>query len=817
MSKCPPAKTLASLGNGSMSNEMLKTIQAHVETCANCKAVLKRLARDTEEAVVSTAGPYYEIGPVPELPGFEIKGELGWGSMGVVYLARWIDSDRLVAVKILREGRKSSIRDRERWLRETRLIGRVPRHNNVVQLLLSGESNGCFYLVLELASGGNLKDRLTAPLPPRVAAELLEAIARAVDHIHGAGLLHLDLKPSNILLDGPPDASWDKVIPRITDFSIARLSEDPLATFSTVVSPRGTPAYMAPEQIRLDGEAIGPAADIHALGSTFYQMLCGHPPFLAASITETYNQVLTQEPVSPRRLVAGLPRDLETICLKCLEKDPSRRYPSAAALADDLRRWLDGLGVQARPISTVQHIWRHARRRPTVASLLLALNVTIILSLVGLFWLWRRSETQRGNSELARAVAEEHYQTANHALNELLAVTLNSFDARIAGQFREVLETARRQQLALRKERQSDPEGVRRLATINRLLALAYIDDARLAEARSLLFESIGLWESVLTPAPFHSKNVGELFMAVGSLGNTLPIRDQPALSHAILARWNALVESSLKLIPDDHEKSYFLYHVSLQRLGIADGYALHGELEEAQMLRDINWAWLHSLPASNLPGTVGDLCFIQNEGYYGSRPGLLDRLRIASGENDSTLELRLRIDATLAQLAARMHGWLPSFGNPTLDVKRKESPEQWADQVVHTLEAQCSSMGRDPNSVPRLAYLMASHFATTTAAAKRRRSQLDDAYAIVEQELALADRIIASYPVEAKGYLLRSEGYVQKAKNGFAANDGTWTTNYALAYEAARQAVSLDPDSETARFTLQNRRERLEGIARSK
>jgi serine/threonine protein kinase len=223
--------------------------------------------------------------------------------MGVVYQAWQPQLARHVAIKVVSASVGIGAEDRRRWLREAQAIGRV-RHPNVVQLHEAGEQDGCLYLVLDLIAGGSLADRMTGPLPVQVAVELMVAIARAVDQIHRAGMLQLDIKPSNILLDGRPGAPWDQVAPMLADFGIARSGDDPGATTIGPIGVRGTPSFMAPEQIAGDRTTIGVRSDVFALGATLYSLLTGRPPFQAASVIETLDLVRTR-PVEDARPRSG--------------------------------------------------------------------------------------------------------------------------------------------------------------------------------------------------------------------------------------------------------------------------------------------------------------------------------------------------------------------------------------------------------------------------------------------------------------------------------------------------------------------------------
>jgi hypothetical protein len=309
----------------------------------------------------------------PVVPGFEILEELGRGGMGVVYWARQINLNRLVALKMILAGAHAGSVALARFHKEAQAVASL-RHPDIVQIHDVGETGGLPYFCLELIDGGSLAARIGGrPQHIRQAASTIRILARAINAAHRQGIVHRDLKPDNILLtaDGRP---------KITDFGLAkRLGDDTNQTRTGNIV--GTPDYMAPEQARGDADDAGPKVDQHALGSILYELLTGHPPFRGSTPFDTIEQLCTQEPVPPSRLRPNIPRDLETICLKCLQKEPHRRYPDADALADDLDRFLEGQQVLARRISAVEHLGRRCRRNPCVASLVaavLVLSVTVV-------------------------------------------------------------------------------------------------------------------------------------------------------------------------------------------------------------------------------------------------------------------------------------------------------------------------------------------------------------------------------------------------------------------------------------------------------
>ena len=320
--------------------------------------------------------------------------------MGVVYKARQIRLNRLCALKMILPGEHTGAEFRARFLAEAETIARL-RHPNIVQIYGLGDHDGRPYFEMEYIEGGSLARRLDGtPWAPEPAARMVAVLARAIGDAHRLGIVHRDLKPANVLL-------MDDETPKVVDFGLAKtLEADSNLTQSGVFF--GTPSYAAPEQVEGLTKTVGPAADIYALGAIFYHMLTGRPPFQAATVLQTLEQVKTADPVPPSRLQPGLPRDAETICLKCLQKDPQRRYADAAALAEDLDRFLAGRAILARPTGAAEHLRKWIRRRPAVALLSAAVVAVTVLGFILVSWQWRRAEAKAA----AEAAANERAQQA---------------------------------------------------------------------------------------------------------------------------------------------------------------------------------------------------------------------------------------------------------------------------------------------------------------------------------------------------------------------------------------------------------------------
>lgn len=358
------------------------------------ETLLNSVVADTNSVSMTGSETVRIAGQCPDIPNYSITRELGRGGMGVVYEAVQLKLNRRVALKLI--STPDQIEVRTRFQIEAEAIARL-QHPHIVQVYDFGEHEGTPYLSLELVNGGSL-DQWTngSALPPRDAAEIVEKIARGMNCAHQHGIIHRDLKPGNILLTVDGD-------PKVTDFGLAKeLDRDLARTRSGEIM--GTPHFMAPEQAGGALGRIGPATDIYSLGAVLYFLLTGEPPNQGQTILEVLEMVRTVDPIPPRRINPHVDRDLETVCLKCLRKEPERRYATAVELADDLQRFLEHEPVHARPISHGERVRRWIRRRPAVAGLSAAVLVITAASLAVLGMASRKVQESR---QLANEWAEE--------------------------------------------------------------------------------------------------------------------------------------------------------------------------------------------------------------------------------------------------------------------------------------------------------------------------------------------------------------------------------------------------------------------------
>jgi serine/threonine protein kinase/Flp pilus assembly protein TadD len=478
--------------------------------------------------------------PVPlpqelQLPGYEMLGVLGKGAMGKVYKARDRKLNRVVALKVILAQDFISLESLTRFQREAEAQARL-HHPNIVQIYSVGEHNGGPFLALEYVEGGTLSRRLAGePQEAQPAAWLIETLARAVHFAHLHGIVHRDLKPGNVLLQmgeggrrkeeksrssgsSHPPPPFD-FVPKVSDFGLAKRldQEKSLARTGDVL---GTPQYMAPEQARGDQKAVGPAADVYALGAILYEMLTGRPPFRGTSVYDTLALVVTEDPVPPSRLQPKVPRDLETICLKCLEKLPGRRYASAEALADDLARFQAGETIQARPASRIERALKWARRCPAAAALVVVSVFALVAGITAGAFAYEMQvrKTRAAEKEL---LAEKKLQGNRENVRELIGAGKSAADGgnwpeaekkllsalalldqepelvseEERASVQSLLDTVRREQEKERMERKAKEEARAKLPALRKALdqALFYQVEALFNQPRSLVQVNLAL------------------------------------------------------------------------------------------------------------------------------------------------------------------------------------------------------------------------------------------------------------------------------------------------------------------------------------
>ena len=346
--------------------------------------------------------------------------------MGVVYEARQISLNRSVALKMIRSAELATEDELRRFQNEAEAVALLD-HSHIVPILEVGTHNGHRYFTMKLVSGAGLDRKLVDYVQsPSVAARLIRKAAEAVHHAHQRGILHRDLKPANILLDEQGE-------PFVTDFGLAKRFEVD-ANWTQTGAIMGTPAYMSPEQSSGKRGAMTTATDIYGLGAVLYALLTGHAPFGSDSMVETLEQVRERAPEPPRKQNHRVPRDLEVICLKCLEKDPARRYASAQALADDLRRFIDREPIPARPINAAARAWFWCKRKPAFAALMTSLAAAVALCITGIIWYWGES--------VRRGEAEAQGRQARAAVQMLTKIKDVGFDDRLDPHQKEFLTGA---------------------------------------------------------------------------------------------------------------------------------------------------------------------------------------------------------------------------------------------------------------------------------------------------------------------------------------------------------------------------------------
>jgi tetratricopeptide (TPR) repeat protein len=515
------------------------------------------------------------------VPGYEVLAEVGRGGMGVVYKARHLALNRVVALKMILAGGHAGAADLARFRAEAQASARL-LHPGIVQVFEVGEHEGRPFLSLEFCGGGTMAERLAGvPLPAAEAAALAEKLAQAVEAAHLVGVVHRDLKPANVLLSAPacgfalaghdaanakPQARLAGAVPKIADFGLARRLDQASQTQTGVVM--GTPSYMAPEQAA-GRKDVGPAADVYALGAILYECLTGRPPFRAPTAFDTIVQVLNDDPVPPRRLQPGVPRDLETICLKCLHKEPFRRYASAQELADDLARFRAGEPVWACPVSAVERGVKWVRRRPALAALAgVTLLAVVALFVVGFafnlrlqrerdYALAQRDETERAREEVERQrnQARANFRLARQAVDEYgkkAAEDPRLKERGVQEVRKEWLQAAEKFYQEFIRQAGDDPEvRLDQARAYSRLAAISAEISTR-AEAQKQYHKAQALWQTLLRDFPNRPECRKEMADVIAGLGDLEKVANRFEKAEQLLKEALAMRAALARDFPDN-------------------------------------------------------------------------------------------------------------------------------------------------------------------------------------------------------------------------------------------------------------------------
>jgi eukaryotic-like serine/threonine-protein kinase len=555
--------------------------------------------------------------------GYEIVGNLGGGGMGIVYKAIQTKLKRPVALKMILAGAHAGPEELARFRREAETVARL-EHPNIVHVYDYGDQEGLLYISMEYVDGGTLASNFKGePQPVRQSAQLAEILARAMHWAHQRGIIHRDLKPANVLLTA-------HAVPKITDFGLAKLMDDgPCQTRSGAVL--GTPSYMAPEQALGRPKEIGPATDVYALGVILYEMLTGRPPFKADTASETLEQVRSQEPVSVSKLLPKVPRDLETICSKCLQKRPAERYATAEALADDLRRFLLGEPILARPAPAWRRLCNWTKRHPTAAALIgvgaLSLGVLGAAAITIAQLEHRRAveaDALRMIADQRRAEAEESSHQAREALSALFEAANRELGTRSGIQairkklLIDVLNRARQlPQLA------HDPEAQMFVGTSAQAVGLVINETGNLSEALEVYGEARALFVSASRAKPWDLVCLNKLAATYYSIGRLL--QELGRLNEALQSHEHALNVWQKIVQEKSARRDWYRRNVAVGHYATAIVYLDFGRLAQAQS------------------------CFEESS-------SIMEQILKKDPSNEDALKYRTLIDFNLGLLHDRMH-----------------------------------------------------------------------------------------------------------------------------------------------------------------
>ncbi|MCA9033482.1 MAG: serine/threonine protein kinase [Planctomycetaceae bacterium] len=805
---CPDHSVLRNLGNCDLDDDGSQRpdeqLEQHIESCVRCQEFLQDLASAERETVtpllkgVDRSDVDLDVNPLPEIEGFRLERELGRGGGSVVYLAEDLTTSRLIALKRIHVDAKSNEAERLRWLDEVRIAAKM-EHHNVVRLYRVEETPECFLLVFEYVAGGTLRSWLDQPATPLQIAQFISVIASAVDQIHKRGVLHLDLKPSNILIDVSAGTTWDSIVPKVADFGIASSRQSQSTDAGRERQIRGTPSYMAPEQVLGDPTLLSPATDVYGLGGILFTLLTGVPPFCGETSTGVVRQVMDAEIDWGTSGLDKIPEGLRQMTERCLAKHPEDRYESCAHLALELQSWI------VRQHSAGTHGIRFL-----IPAILLVLVLVLALNRPGSSPNGLKSSAEPSNAVVSGASIP---LTINEWADEITR------DAAAFGPDRaaRLLESTRFHNRRVLSESPVSFEDCLRYGTLELRAAERFtegLNKTMHAVAVDLLDTSVELLKKANELQPDDQVALTELIAArfmYGYLRDTSDVIVPQRRFEQFRRNGRILVDTAplLNRLRDNRSRVFWAVSFIDYFRSLTWDFRWSRESTEAAMFETYELEfWDQLSDASESP----DLWI--RHGLFPSRVQDNDWPELSLG--DWVLEenqLNLDQEKLFAFMGDQFWCMESSVGTEHSGGKFLDALSASSSQIIldNTLQFMEQQQIRDQDLLLDVLHGRLTSSITGISTYLRRQGLLDDAEVIQKAYLSLAEECVSRFPRNEHSYLCVCEAHLQAWKNALRRNDDE-SAIIALkaSLSAAEKALEVAPDSPRARFQVADRIKRL-------